>query len=500
MSKPTLTMLSLALLAVGLSAGAEAGPTGAVRAAGRGLVLGRTEFRGNANLASDYLNGYLPSRPGDIFDSILVRRDLASISLAYARNGYPHATVSAGGYRLERDSICRAIVIDEGPRVTMSDIRFYGNRATRASTAAKIAGLKLPEAFDSRRVEAAVARLERSGLFERVYPPYLEQGGKGYGQEVLAVRVSERPYHSIYGALGYQQDAGSDRGWLAGALRLSLANIAGTARSFSMQWQRPRPENSRLELGYAEPFVLGLPVSAEVEAGHRVEDSSFVQTKAGAVLSVTMGENLILGFGGGLERVVPGQAQTVARSLKYSSRWQFKADFRKGGGRGDGVWLYGRLDYGRKRYPQTRAQYTVARVHGDGEWLTNIWRRGLGAFCGLHGRAVASGESPVPRTDQFALGGAGSLRGYFEDQFMADQLAWGSAELRLAADRALSFYPFWDVGYYWDSGRGQRGIRHGRGFGFRLATKIGRVEVDYGLGRDDGLMDGKVHLLLSSDF
>jgi outer membrane protein assembly factor BamA len=431
-------------------------------------------------------------------DSLLTRRDLASVSLAYARNGYPHAAVSVAGYRLERDSICRAVVIEEGPRVTLTEFRFYGNQATRTGTAARIAGLNIPEVFDSRRVEAAVTRLERSGLFERVYPPFLELGVKGYGQEVLAVRVTEKPYHSIYGALGYQQSDGSDKGWLAGALRLSLANIAGTARAFTLHWQRPRQENSRLEMGYAEPFILGLPVSAELEAGHRVEDSSFVQTTAGAVLSVTMGGNLLLGIGGGLERVVPGQAQTFSRSLKYSSRWQFKADFREGG-RGKGPWLYGRLDYGRKRYSQTGAQHTVARVHGDGEWLAKLWR-GLHAFCGLHGRAVTSGESPVPRTDQFSMGGAGSLRGYFEDQFVANHLAWGSAELRLTADRTLSFHPFWDAGYFWDGGRGQRGIRHGYGFGFRLAARVGRVEVDYGLGRDDGPWDGKVHLLLSSDF
>ncbi len=489
----------LTLLAVGLSAMAGACPPGPGGAVGSGLVLGRTEFQGNANLSSEYLSGYLISRPGDILDSLLVQRDLASVSLAYARNGYPHAAVYVEGYRLERDSICRTMVIDEGPRVTLSEIRFYGNGITRAGTAARIAGLKLPEPFDSRRVKTAVIRLERSGLFERVYPPYLELGGRGYGQEILAIRVSERPYHSIYGALGYQQAEGSGNGWLAGALRLSLANIAGTARSFTLHWQRPRRENSRLELGYAEPFVLGLPVSAELEVGHRVEDSSYVQTTASAVLSVTMSENLILGIGGGLERVVPGQTQIVARSQKYSSRWQFKADFREGGGRGKGAWLSGRLDYGRKRYPQKGDQHTVAKVHGDGEWLASLWT-GLDAFCGLHGRAVVSGESPVPRTDQFVMGGAGSLRGYFEDQFMADQVAWGGAEIRLAADRALSFHPFWDAGYYWDGSRGQRGIRHGYGFGFRLATRVGRVEVDYGLGRDDGLLDGKVHLILSSDF
>ncbi len=212
---------------------------------------------------------------------------------------------------------------------------------------------------------------------------------------------------------------------------------------------------------------------------------------------MSLGGSIGAGFGGGLERVAPGQAQTVGRSVKYSSLWELRADFR--GREGTGAWSSARLEYGRKRYSQPETQHTVARVWGDGGLLAML-RRGVYGFWGLHGRAVASGEEPVPRSDQFPLGGAGSLRGYFEDQFFADQVAWGNLELRLAADRALSFHPFWDAGYYWDGARNQRGIRHGYGFGFRLDTRIGRVEVDYGLGRDDGFLDGKVHLKVGGEF
>lgn len=499
MAKKTILILGImTALVFGLSP-AEPQPPSSAPLVVSGLVLGRTEFRGNANISSQYLAECLNSRPGDRLDSLLNRSDLVSISLAYARNGYPHAAVTMASFWMERDSIHRAILIDEGPRVTISDIRFYGNKTTKPGVAARLAGLSLPQPFDSRRVDASLSRLERSGLFQMVYPPYLELSDKGQGYEVLAIGVSERPYHSIQGVLGYQQPQGEGRGWLAGALRLALSNIAGTARSFELRWQRPRRENSRLEMAYAEPFVLGFPLGAQIEATHRVEDSTFVQTTTGLVFSLALGDNVTIGWGAGLERVVPGPALAVLRSLKYSARWQISSEFEGRSRKDRRALVAAKLDYGRKRYQDTGAQHTVARIQIDGQATSKLWKS-FDAFCGMHGRAVASGERPVPRPEQYAMGGAASLRGYYEDEFMADQVAWGRLELRWSADRMLSAHPFWDVGYFWDGSRGLEGIRQGYGFGFRLASKIGRIEIDYGLGRNDGLLDGKVHLLVGSDF
>lgn len=459
------------------------------------LVYGHCEFKGNAILASSYLEANLYSRPGDKPDSLSLFEDIRRISLAYARNGYPHAKISLWQIRLKNDSLIRIFDIQEGPRIIVGGVAFVGHRLTKERILKKLVGIGSPWVFDSRALERAIENLRKSELFSSVGQPYLSQRA---GEDILIFPLKERTYNSIFGALGYYQDPGRSDRWLAGTINLTLLNIAGTYRKFNILWERPKKDKSRLEMGFYEPWVMGFPVSGEIGLAHIIEDSSYVQSRAEVMFLFNFGERASAGFGFGLERVVPGSSGSVPGSIKYRSLWRLSWD-----GRRSEHWYGPRallnLDYGRKRYYQDRTQYTVARLAGD---LGQQFRLGtvVQPYLGYHGRMVVSNEAPVPRPEQYALGGAQSLRGYYEDQFRADQIAWGNFELRLSVEDRISFYPFYDLGYYWDGARGQRGIKHGYGLGFRLSSRLGRVEFDYGLGQGDGPWDGKVHLLLGSEF
>jgi len=465
----------------------------------RMLVYGHSEFQGNLVLASSYLQDNLYSRPGDRPDSASMSEDVRRISLAYAQNGYPHAIVFISRLKVVHDSLIRVFTVKEGARITIGRLEFAGHRITKERILRKLTGIEVPWVFDSRVMERAVHHLEKSGLFSFVGQPYLSRTAGGEeGYQTLVFTLKEKTYNSVYGALGYNQDQGRADRWLAGAINLSLLNIAGTYRKCNILWERPRKDKSRLEIGFYEPWVLGYPVSGELRLGHIIEDSSYVQSRADVVFTFNFGDRIAAGFGIGLERVVPGTSQSVPGSIKYRSLWRLSWDGRDGG-QGRMPWASLNLDYGRKRYYQNQSQYTVAKLAGD---LEQLFRSGalVHPYFGSHGRMVISNESPVPRPEQYALGGAGSLRGYFEDQFRADQVAWGNFELRLTTGERISFYPFYDIGYYWDGGRGRRGIKHGFGLGFKLWSRLGRVEFDYGLGQGDGPWDGKVHLLLGSEF
>ncbi len=463
-------------------------------------IAGRAYFLGNQHLSSAYLADRLSTRPGDPLDSLGLARDLMSLAQTYAENGYPHANISLSRLEIDSGAVDRWFSIEEGPRVILVGTYFRGNRATRPQTLIRLAGLLLPRTFNSREIEAVVRRLSESGLFLEPPSYWLEAvpGNRG-SEESIVFQVKERPYHRVFGALGYQQSPERRTGRIVGALSLSLDNIAGTARSFQFDWSRPRPENSALVMRYTEPWILGYPLSGRLEGEHCIEDSSFVRSRINLLLALSWEGHLTMGVGGGLERVVPGQARLVEQSMKYSLLWHLGLDYGLRGTGRDHFSAGLKVDYGRKRYRRSQKENTVARLWLDGQGSKRLWPF-ISFSQGAHARAVVSHEKPVPRPEQFTLGGAGSLRGYFEDQFIADQVAWERSELQLIADRRLAFHLFGDVGYFWDGARGLRGIKAGYGGGFRLSTNIGQVRLDYGWGEGDGLWDGKIHLMVDSRF
>ena len=156
-------------------------------------------------------------------------------------------------------------------------------------------------------------------------------------------------------------------------------------------------------------------------------------------------------------------------------------------------------EYGRKRYYDPPTQLTVSRIKIDASLVKDL-SVNQSLFMAFHGRTTISSEKPVPRSDQYAMGGAGSLRGYWEEQFLADQLAWANLEYRYSPDRRLELFPFCDLGYYYDPERMQRGYRPGYGAGLRMDTALGWISLVYGLGKGDGFGEGKVHISLDSDF
>ena len=465
---------------------------------GRRFLAGRIGLDGNRFLGAKFLSDLLRTKPGAVLDSATLADDLARISQTYADNGFPHAEVSLAGFQLSQDSVDFSYRIEEGPRVLVNRIGFEGNTVTKPLVAAKISGLRPNEVFDRRKVERAEKNLLRSELFMQVDQPYLVATAEE-GKEDLFFRVVEGRYNTFYGALGYNQGQASQKGWLAGTVDLRLKNIAGTARKFFLHWERPRRETTQLEAFYHEPWLWLVRAGADIALNHRIQDSSFTQTTGRATLQIPLSDDITAGAGLGIERVVPGSSLQVKRSLTYSSLWSLQADFRRGFQLRYGPWYRLEVDYGRKIYYQPSSQLTVSRILFDGLWLVPV-ARGQAWFTGLHGRALVSSEHPAPRCDQFTLGGARSLRGYLEEQFIAGRLLWCNIEYRFLPASGFECYPFCDAGYYRDADRGLQGFRMGYGAGFRLNTRLGWISVDYGLGKGDKPLDGKVHLGLESIF
>ena len=106
----------------------------------------------------------------------------------------------------------------------------------------------------------------------------------------------------------------------------------------------------------------------------------------------------------------------------------------------------------------------------------------------------------------FRMGGARSLRGYRENQFLGSVVMWANNEYRLGLARRTFLFAFFDAGYYSRPSDEAAGIAgnaeflYGYGVGVRLTTGIGMLGLSLGLGKGDTFATAKVHVGLINEF
>jgi outer membrane protein insertion porin family len=121
-------------------------------------------------------------------------------------------------------------------------------------------------------------------------------------------------------------------------------------------------------------------------------------------------------------------------------------------------------------------------------------------------RGLESGEPSIPLSEQFYIGGARTLRGFRENQFHGRRVGYSRWEFVIGS-RGENGYVFGDGGYVLRETRMASGeiersdlFRFGYGFGLRTASKLGHVDISFGIGEKLSLRQTKVHVILEETF
>ena len=122
-------------------------------------------------------------------------------------------------------------------------------------------------------------------------------------------------------------------------------------------------------------------------------------------------------------------------------------------------------------------------------------------------RGIESSEEYVPLSEQFYVGGAGTIRGYRENQFHGRRIAYARSELRLGKSRRENGYLFVDGGYVLQESLDSTGVVAktdeypvGYGFGLRTESRVGNIDISFGVGEELSLRQTKVHVILNRTF
>lgn len=482
---------------------------------GKQALLKSLKIEGTEAMNESMLKEHFSLAEGKRFIQHELESDIHRVLIFYEQSGYPFAKIEVGEISFEEseDGLLTSVdlSVDEGKRVTISELRVEGNKSTKEYVVVREARLQPDELFDGRLSEKIKRRLEKLNVFSSVSLPelYLREDGCGG----LMVRVTEGNPNSFDGIVGYvPPQRPQENGFLTGLIDVQFRNLLGTGRKLSTRWYRENQFTQEIEIRYFEPWIGSYPLNGFGDFFQRKQDSMYVRRNYGISLELMLGDVLTFGLSYSQAHVIPseGYARSVlAESEQFSAGGYVRYDSRNDPVTPTNGILY-RTEYlsGIKNLLSnpTNAQTTrgsTRRITMDlSHYVEVISRQVLASE--FHMRDFRTARVEVG--DLFRLGGATSLRGYKEGQFLGSTLTWMNLEYRFLIDRRSFFYGFADAGYIVipeNSAAGISGLEQtkiGYGAGVRLDSGLGLIGVNLGFGEGDTFSTAKLHVRLVNEF
>ena len=482
------------------------------------VLVGRVNLLKIDSTLADKLKRRFDTREEEPFEPKRFANDMDDAVTQLEKQGYPFNRLDLASIAL--DSVApgkSGLVIDYdailGPQLRIEEIQIEGNKLTKDKVILRETRIRKGEVYDYGKVERIPQRLMKLGFFERVDQPqvYLAEGDQGG----LLIRLKEGNASKFDGVVGYNPATETQAGYLTGLMDISIGNLLGTGRTVQAHWQKRDQKTQNMMFYYREPWVAGYPIHVGVGFEQLIQDTTYVQRDLAVDFSLPLFESFNA-FGklsrleitpdsvGSFTLGIP-RSRTVNATLgiEYDSRDDILNPQR-------GAFYSTSLVAGKKTNlgPSAligqlglRQKIDNKQFYLDVEFYFSMFKRQVFATA-LHGRQIKSNERIIPLPDQFRLGGARSLRGYREDQFRGSNVAWTNLEWRYILSRRSRAFVFLDAGYH--SSQGESGFKEsyniGYGLGVRLETGLGIMGIDYGLGKGDGLLNGKIHVGLVNEF
>lgn len=485
---------------------------------GKKATLGEIQLEGvNSQQAASILDRF-DSRPGQNPETQKLGSDLDDALTQYNIRGYPFSrfelqSVSLDSAKDHSQSIGFTFNTITGPQLYINEIQIAGNELTKKNVILREIRINPGSIYSQKKVDQIRPRLIRTGFFEYVEEPQVFLAEKNKGG--LLIKLKEGNASKFDGVLGYNPGTGEESGYFTGLLDISLGNLLGTGRSILAHWQKRDEKTQDLKFHYREPWVAGFPASVGFGFEQLIQDTTYIQRDIGFDLAMPLLENFTVhtrvaqteispdSLGSYLLLIPKSRSLYASIGISYDTRDDLINPL-------SGVYYQTSIQSGRKKNlgPDDLILNLLLEKEVDNknlsldiEYYGQFIKRQVLALS-LHGRQIQSNEEFIPVPDQYRLGGARTLRGYREDQFRGSSIGWLNLEYRYILGRRSRAFVFTDAGYF--NSTTKLGINEaykvGYGFGFRLETGLGIMGVDYGLGKGDGMFNGKVHVGLINEF
>ncbi len=454
-------------------------------------------------------------RQGAVFRWSRLDHDVDLLLSLFENSGYPFARIEIDKVSPDstRNTVDVWLRLASGPLIVVDFIAFSGARTADSRFLQRETRLREGTSYSSTQIERARRSLQHIEFVRRVEPASIVVATDG--STGIRFEIEEAPATRIDAVAGYVPASDNLDATVTGLVNLDFLNLFGTGRKASVHWNRSDRSVQTIEVAYREPWIFGWPITVQGEFGQRIEDTMYVQRKAAIRLDYSL--TAALSVWGGLRRESTVADSSAAELLGVRRATATFAEtgveistFDHPTNPRDGVRFNSSVEAGTRVREDDVADvpggsYDVKRISSHVEVAREIAGNWV-AYAGAHSHFMESEEPRIATPDLFRLGGARSLRGYREEQFLGSRIGWASLELRYRLGEATRVFAFGDYGgafneaVTFDVTVGRTIYRHSVGAGMRLESPLGIWGVDYAIGQEDRLLNGKVHISLLSSF
>ncbi len=479
---------------------------------GEPFTINQLLIIGNSAFSKQQIKQFMRASPGVIFKSQQLAVDVQEIIARYAAEGYllVNVEIQKIDIRFQDGVVDILLVIKEGKPIVLKRIEITGNTNTQSKVILRELGFNKNEILTSRKISKISEKIKRLKYLELTEQPKLTFSPDS--SAILLLSVREKNSSQFDGILGFNPKQGNQNEYLSGQVKINFENLLGTGRSFRAYWAKQNANTQSLQLNYEEPWLGGQPIHGRINLEQTVQDTTFVRRNWQMGLRVFVLEDIAVVAQIGRESVLPdsiGRAvYQLPRSLADRLRLQVSMDNRNHPWNPTAGLLYETsVDFLKKRIEplipgESGQKINFHRLSFDLEFYQKLFGRNV-LMAGFHGKLVKMNGFSIPIDELFRLGGASDLRGYRDDQFMGEKIAWANLEYRLLLDRTSRLTMFLDLGYIErgnNSGTLDKIYKSGYGFGLWTQTDLGIIGFDFALGEGDSFSQGKVHIRLINVF
>lgn len=475
----------------------------------RWIVLKRGNLREKLALKAGYKEKTFEERP---FKFQELEQLFENVLLEAQNSGYPFASIRLDSIVQVGEGMAASIHLSEGPYITFDSLEVVGDSKIQPLYLSRLLNIRPGTAFSQEKVDQSLSVIQKVPYVQLMNTPQLTFQNE---TAKLLLPLNERRMNTLDGIIGVlpKQNEGA-KTLVTGQLDLSLYNISGRGRNYSLQWQRLGQYSQTLTLEAEEPQLLGSMLDLELSFSLVKQDSSFLNRDFKIELGYRMHPDFTFGFfsrrkAGDLldfsfyleADVGPDVADFRYNNYGVNFWWNTldQALMPKRGGLSGLEW-----GIGNKRILQntglSSSAYDRIQMNTIQYYLTFSVERYLVFSPSFNTLIRVRGGNMVNsrlfKNDLFRLGGLRSIRGFNENFFFAKRYVYVNFEPRYYFDNYSYFLVFLDLAGLKDN-QEAKDRPFSFGGGISLDTDGGIFNFIYALGKSNtqllGFNFSKIH-------